>query len=91
MNLMLKNLCGSIEVNSSQDFSLLKTSEDDSSFTYSNSEIEIIIEGITPKMVNKIMMGGIAGFVLQQTGDEMAMQYKVVTVLNKQASVKGSL
>lgn len=89
MNLMLKNLDNSTTVISAKEFKLYNPPEEDF-YNYTNGEIEFRIKGFTSKMITKIVMDKVAGFILQQT-DEGTRIYKVVNVLPKVASVKGSL
>lgn len=90
MNLMLKNLDNSTTIVSAKEFALFNAPQSDF-YYYNDGKIEIEITGLTPKMITKIMMDNVAGFVLQQTGDSSSNSYKVVNVLSKVASVKGSL
>ena len=92
MNLMLKNLDNSTTVISAKEFKLYNPPEEDF-YNYTNGEIEFRIKGFTPKMITKIVMDKIAGFVLQQTCEDAFEGigiYKVVNVLPKVASVKGN-
>ena len=88
MNLMLKNLDNSTTVISAKEFKLYNPPEEDF-YNYTNGEIEFRIKGFTPKMITKVVMDKVAGFILQQT-NEGTRTYKVVNVLPKVASVKGN-
>ena len=84
----LKNLDNSTTVISAKEFKLYNPPEEDF-YNYTNGEIEFRIKGFTPKMITKVVMDKVAGFILQQT-NEGTRTYKVVNVLPKVASVKGN-
>ena len=92
MNLMLKNLDNSTTVISAKEFKLYNPPKEDF-YNYTDGEREFKITGLTSKMITKIVMNKIAGFILQQTGEDAFGGigiYKVVNVLQKVASVKGN-